>query len=319
MLQHLGLKHEANELAQAAPRLPRGELLSGDLQSLNLPFLKTNAEVLEHCLPPWNLGIAYLAHRNFGWARSVFMKAYHGGMPPDILLLYTYLEWGKQLESQLSPLPAEPDGGKVREYLAPIQEALDLWRLGWEYREADAALASQLEERIENLSVRAGNELKQASNPFANKKQWSKEIDLLTQGIEILKSASQIISRRRIMDTMARLYAERGLSHLQIEKLDQSIKDYEEALRINPADANIKTRAAAAYNSRGCKPNVHTALQDFDRAIDLDGTRALYYRNRGIKYANMGQKLQAIPDLKRACEMEPGNQEYRQELMQLFK
>jgi tetratricopeptide (TPR) repeat protein len=318
MLKQLGLEQQAQELAQTASHLPLGEVLSGDLESLNLPFLKSNAEVLVHCLSPWNLGLAYLAHRVFDAALTQLEKI--DGQHPEtrVLLLFAILERSKQLISQVPPLPRGADDAQVREYLAPIQEALEQGRTGWRYRSADDTLASQLEELIEGLSVRAGNELKQASEPFAAKKEWSKEINLLTKGINILKLASQITPRQRTMETLARLYAERGLSHLQTDSLDQSITDYEEALRINPGDANIKTQAAQAFNVRGCKRNGRAAVRDFDRAVELDGSRALYYRNRGIENANMGQKIEAFMDLKRACDMEPGNQKYREELMRVM-
>jgi hypothetical protein len=317
MLGHLGLQNVVQELAESAASLANGGHLSPYLKALNLPFLKNNAEALAYLSAPWGLGLAYLVQRIFIKAIAQ-LQGVTGDRKAELLLLHAYLDYGQQSESFIPPLPTEPDEDAVRRYLVPIREALEIWREGWQYRQADRKLAAKLEERIEGLSVRAGNEMKQASGHLAGKKLWDKEIRYLSAGIEVLELARKITPRDRIKDTMAVLYVERGMSHLQNDSVNKSISDIEAALKLRPGDAHIQEKAAIAYNLRACQRSGQASMKDFNRAIELDDTRGLYYRNRAMAHVSARQVTEALKDLKRACELDPGNEQFRKELIQLF-
>ena len=158
-------------------------------------------------------------------------------------------------------------------------------------------------------SVRAANELQQASMLFTSNKEWSKEVAVLTAGIETLESALKIVERDRITTTLAALYVERGISHREAEDslsaLERSISDFEQALTLQPDDANIKQRVAIAHNARGCQANGYQAIRDFDRAIEMDDSNGLYYANRGIEHLNQNNLDKAIDDLTAACKRDP--------------
>jgi hypothetical protein len=44
-------------------------------------------------------------------------------------------------------------------------------------------------------------------------------------------------------------------------------------------------------------------LEDFDKAIALDQTIAVTYRNRGNLYLRTGKKGLAFPDFQKACDL----------------
>ena len=66
---------------------------------------------------------------------------------------------------------------------------------------------------------------------------------------------------------------------------------------------------AAIYNNRGgirsIKEQWNSALQDFNRAIELDPNLPEAYVNRGLLYAILEQWDNALPDFNRAIEIKP--------------
>ena len=87
--------------------------------------------------------------------------------------------------------------------------------------------------------------------------------------------------------------------------LNRALADFDRALALQPNDANIKQQAASTYNARGCKGSGSQAIKDLNRAIELDGSRALFYANRAIEYLNQDNHDRAITDLTEACKRDP--------------
>ncbi|MBI5303421.1 MAG: tetratricopeptide repeat protein [Chloroflexi bacterium] len=89
-------------------------------------------------------------------------------------------------------------------------------------------------------------------------------------------------------------------------------------------DPKLKTRIALAYHERAIKntngknPDYDAALNDFNRAIELDPSNALYYNNRGVCQNNQrfssgtGDYARAIADHTRAIELDPTHSEFYQ-------
>jgi tetratricopeptide (TPR) repeat protein len=69
--KQFGLEAKAAKLARDGAQLPNGKALSGGLERLNLPFLKSNTEVLKYCLSPSASAFALVARRRFDEALAM--------------------------------------------------------------------------------------------------------------------------------------------------------------------------------------------------------------------------------------------------------
>ncbi|MCY4612600.1 MAG: tetratricopeptide repeat protein [Nitrospira sp.] len=93
-----------------------------------------------------------------------------------------------------------------------------------------------------------------------------------------------------------------GLTFQDQGKHEEAIKHYDEAIRINPQDAD-------AYNNRGNAKFAlglhHDAIADCDRAIHINPQFALAYYNRGIAKRELGRHEAAITDHNEAIRINP--------------
>ena len=102
---------------------------------------------------------------------------------------------------------------------------------------------------------------------------------------------------------------------------DRAIKDYDEAIRLNPKyalayevreAARLRQRAtqtADAYNNRGSvyfnKGDYDRAIKEFDESIRLNPNDAIAHYNRGTAWSNKGDKDRAIKDYDEAIRLDP--------------
>ena len=74
---------------------------------------------------------------------------------------------------------------------------------------------------------------------------------------------------------------------------------------------------AAAYVNRGsvkvATDQLEAALNDFDRAIELDPLISDVYQNRGITYLLLGREAEAERDFTRCLELNPSLKPYLDE------
>jgi tetratricopeptide (TPR) repeat protein len=80
------------------------------------------------------------------------------------------------------------------------------------------------------------------------------------------------------------------------------IKSYDEAIRLNPNDAEAYFNRGNAYYNLNRKKR---AIEDFDMAIHLNPQFAEAYHNRGTTYRDLGQYNQAIEDYGETIRLEP--------------
>ncbi|MDH5506490.1 MAG: tetratricopeptide repeat protein [Anaerolineae bacterium] len=94
----------------------------------------------------------------------------------------------------------------------------------------------------------------------------------------------------------------RGLAYAKQGDHTLAIQDYDRAIQLNP-------EYAAAYNNRGNAKGAlgdsAAAIQDYDQAIRLDPEDAAAYNNRGIAYAKQGDDKRAIQDYDLAIKNNP--------------
>jgi tetratricopeptide (TPR) repeat protein len=91
---------------------------------------------------------------------------------------------------------------------------------------------------------------------------------------------------------------------------DRALADFDQAIRLNPADVPAYVDRGIAYSAKG---DHERAAADFDQAIRLDPKHAVAYANRGTLYLEMGDYDRAIPDLDRAIQLDPNRANYLNE------
>ena len=92
---------------------------------------------------------------------------------------------------------------------------------------------------------------------------------------------------------------------------DQSIKDYTQAIRLDPIDADVSYNRGNAYNNRGLAyaalGQYQEAIHDYNQAIELNPTDMNAYYNRGLSWFQLGEYKQAIWNHKRVIEFGRGD------------
>ena len=98
------------------------------------------------------------------------------------------------------------------------------------------------------------------------------------------------------------VYFYRGLAYSAKGNYDLAIQDYNKALELDPNDVK-------AYNNRGFvhgrQCNYDLAIQDYNKALELDPKSAVVYTNHGIAYSYKGDYDRAIQDYNKALELDP--------------
>lgn len=93
-----------------------------------------------------------------------------------------------------------------------------------------------------------------------------------------------------------------GYLSAKLEKYEESLKDYNEVIRLNPKDAR-------AYNNRGNTKSdlghLKEALSDYDRAIQLNPNSSAAYNNRGVANRRLGYVKEALSDYDEALRLDP--------------
>ena len=97
-------------------------------------------------------------------------------------------------------------------------------------------------------------------------------------------------------------------------RLDSALTTGTDSIPYNPTMAedkgNIELAAddATAYRNRGLSysdlDQHQRAIEDFDKAIQLDPGYAKAYYNRGLAYRRLGQHTKAEADYARACSLD---------------
>ena len=84
--------------------------------------------------------------------------------------------------------------------------------------------------------------------------------------------------------TTAVAYADKG-------QLDRAIQDYDQAIRLNPNDADAFTNRGVDYADKG---QYDRAVQDYNQAIRLDPNSAKAFTNRGRAYRALGEQASRL-------------------------
>ena len=97
-------------------------------------------------------------------------------------------------------------------------------------------------------------------------------------------------------------YSNRGAAYLMIDEVDQAISDFETAIRMNGSFAIWHYNLATAYIKKGQHAK---ALFSYNEVLRLDPGLAPAYNNRAHVFEVLGDREKAIADYRRALELAP--------------
>ena len=98
----------------------------------------------------------------------------------------------------------------------------------------------------------------------------------------------------------ANTYLNRGLAYRLQADYDRTIRDLDEAIRLNPKSAVFYNERGTAFSEKGDNDR---AIKDLDEAIRLDPKIADSYVNRGTFYSLKGDQDRGIKDLDEAIRL----------------
>jgi len=99
-------------------------------------------------------------------------------------------------------------------------------------------------------------------------------------------------------------YYIRGVAYRMQGDYDRAIRDFDSAIRLDPKDGSSYRDRGNAYAGKGDNDR---AVRDYDQAIRLDPKDGSAYRNRGNAYAGKGDHDRAIRDYDQAIRLDPKN------------
>ncbi|BAY79681.1 TPR domain protein (plasmid) [Nostoc linckia NIES-25] len=94
----------------------------------------------------------------------------------------------------------------------------------------------------------------------------------------------------------------RGETYRSMKQYTQALQDFDRAIELDPKDAWAMALRGVTYCSMERYPE---AIQDFDRAIELDPKDVWAIAERGITYRIMKEYTKALQDFNRAIELDP--------------
>jgi tetratricopeptide (TPR) repeat protein len=98
---------------------------------------------------------------------------------------------------------------------------------------------------------------------------------------------------------LADIYSDRGLAKLMLSDGVGAIADFSEAIHLNETNTRAYYNRACAYHRQG---NLELAVNDFTHVLAQVPNHAEAYRSRGLIRYQLGEKQQAIADLRQATQ-----------------
>jgi tetratricopeptide (TPR) repeat protein len=123
--------------------------------------------------------------------------------------------------------------------------------------------------------------------------------DLALEGCTaVIKTGEQILRR------LATAYNNRGVAYRLKANYAQAIDDFNEAIRLEPKNANAFNNRGVAYRNMG---DLDRAVADYDQAILIRPDYFAAFYNRGLALADKQEYAKAIADFTTALRANPKN------------
>ena len=128
-----------------------------------------------------------------------------------------------------------------------------------------------------------------------------REYDLSISYFELAEKISEDDKiKEAAREQLAVIYYNRGLAYARSNQYEEAINDFNKALELDP-------KYAGAYNNRG---NVYhelkqykKAIEDYNKALELNPNLTVTYSNRGITYCKLNKTEEAIEDYNAAIKL----------------
>jgi regulator of sirC expression with transglutaminase-like and TPR domain len=102
--------------------------------------------------------------------------------------------------------------------------------------------------------------------------------------------------------TLSVTYSNRGLEYSQDRQYDRALSDYDQAIKLNPAEPLSYSNRAVAWHQKG---DFDRALADLDKAVQLSPRHARILDSRGSLRQQMGDIDGASSDFERVIKLLP--------------
>jgi len=117
-----------------------------------------------------------------------------------------------------------------------------------------------------------------------------------------LSSKYIAMAKKRLSPNDADSFYGRALEYAENADYDQAIRDYDQALRINPTYVDALFGRGLAYAHRG---DYSEAIQDYNHVLQINPTYTEAFNSRGVAHAHMGEYSEAIRDYDQALTLSP--------------
>jgi tetratricopeptide (TPR) repeat protein len=97
-----------------------------------------------------------------------------------------------------------------------------------------------------------------------------------------------------------------GTAYLGQGRVDDAVREYEEAIRLRPDDATFRCNLAVVWARKGRDED---ALREYGCALELDPNDSVTHFNLGNLHAKAGRVDQAIEEYQLAVRIDPGRAE----------
>ena len=114
---------------------------------------------------------------------------------------------------------------------------------------------------------------------------------------QAIKDYSQAIA---LQPDLAEAYYNRGVAYRLKGDHDQAIEDYSQAIALQPDLAEAYYKRGVAYGDKG---DHDQAIEDYSQAIALQPDDAEAYYTRGVAYEDKGEKVKAAVDLSKVLDL----------------
>lgn len=132
-----------------------------------------------------------------------------------------------------------------------------------------------------------------------NYKAWYNKGVLLLRTSDT-KGALEALNRAIAINDYSKALFTRALLYQQTERCNQAIADIQKVLEAEPDNARAHYIYGDCQEQQG---NIRFALQEYNKAIELDNTDPLFYVRRGLIQAQTGDSKSAINDMSNAIQL----------------